>query len=181
MGRFVIFVIAFAVFVAVAAPSRDKDDGSASNQSSSIEVASASSSSWPGSSSASPSQSSSTYGETRLSRDGSGQFHVDARLNGQTMPFLVDTGADTVAITVDDARRLGIYVNPYEFQPVGTGAGGALKGQVVTVNQMEVAGRTLSNVHAVVIEGLETNLLGQSVLREFGKVELSGDTMVIRS
>ena len=35
------------------------------------------------------------------------------------------------------------------------------------------------NVDAVVVEGLPTNLLGQSVLRRLGKVELSGDRMVI--
>lgn len=122
-----------------------------------------------------------SYGEVRLNRGDGGQFHVDARINGTSLPFLVDTGADMVALTIDDARRLGIYINPYEFEPVGTGAGGALRGKPVMLNQVEIGGRTLTNVQAVVIEGLETNLLGQSVLREFGKVELSGDTMVIRT
>ena len=43
------------------------------------------------------------------------------------------------------------------------------------------AGKTMHEVDAVVVKGLTVNLLGQSVLRQLGGIELTGDKMVIRS
>ena len=119
-------------------------------------------------------------GGTELQRDGSGQFRLTARVNGDDAEFLVDTGADVVALTVDDAQRLGIPVDPGSFQPLMRTASGTGRGALVELRSIEVAGHEFRNVTAVVMEGLQVNLLGQSVLRRFGSVELSGDRMVIR-
>lgn len=119
-------------------------------------------------------------GDTELQRGPSGQFHLTARVNGDDTEFLVDTGADIVALTVDDARRLGIGVDPAAFQPLMRTASGTGRGTLVELRSIEVAGHEFRNVTAVVMEGLEVNLLGQSVLRRFGSVELSGDRMIIR-
>lgn len=118
--------------------------------------------------------------DTELQRDGSGQFHLTARINGEDTEFLVDTGADIVALTVEDARRLGIPVDPAAFEPLMRTASGTGRGAFVELRQIEVAGHEFSNVGAVVMEGLEVNLLGQSVLRRFGSLEMSGDRMVIK-
>jgi len=118
--------------------------------------------------------------ETVIERGGDGQFHVDVDVNSHRLPFLVDTGADVVALTVNDARMMGLYVDPAEFRDVGKGAGGLVRGQPVTLDTLSVAGHEMVSVQAVVLEGLETNLLGQSVLRQMAKVELAGDRMTIR-
>lgn len=119
-------------------------------------------------------------GGTELQRDGSGQFHLTARVNGDDAEFLVDTGADVVALTVADAQRLGIPVDPASFQPLMRTASGTGRGALVELRSIEVAGHEFRNVTAVVMEGLQVNLLGQSVLRRFGSVELSGDRMIFR-
>jgi len=59
-------------------------------------------------------------------------------------------------------------------------ASGVGYGAPVTIDSLEVGGQEFRGVPAVVVEGLTVNLLGQSVLRQLGKVELSGDRMVIR-
>jgi aspartyl protease family protein len=51
----------------------------------------------------------------------------------------------------------------------------------VNIDRLELDGEEFANVHAVVVEGLQENLLGQSVLRRLGNVQLSGDRMIIRS
>ena len=119
-------------------------------------------------------------GGTELQRDGSGQFRLTARVNGEDTRFLVDTGADIVALTVEDAERLGVQVDPGSFQPLMRTASGTGRGAIVQLRSIEVAGHEFRNVDAVVMEGLGVNLLGQSVLRRFGSLELSGDRMVIR-
>lgn len=115
-----------------------------------------------------------------LRRDGSGQFHVTALVEGQDVRFLVDTGADVVALTIDEAEQLGLPVDPGSFQPMMQTASGVGYGAPVTIDSLEVGGQEFRSVPAVVVEGLTVNLLGQSVLRQLGKVELSGDRMIIR-
>jgi aspartyl protease family protein len=112
-----------------------------------------------------------------LRRDSSGQFHINASLNGTDVRFLVDTGADLVALTEDDAQAMGLTVG--EMQPILQTASGVGYGAPVMIDELVVAGVELRNVQAVVAQGLSTNLLGQSVLRKLGGVSLKGDRMVI--
>jgi aspartyl protease family protein len=114
-----------------------------------------------------------------LARDASGQFHVTVAINGRDTRFLVDTGADLVALTPETASDLGLHLAPEDFRPVLRTASGTGMGAPVTLDSVEVSGRRLTHQRAVVAQGLSENLLGQSVLRNLGKVELKGDTMVL--
>jgi len=116
---------------------------------------------------------------TVLERDASGQFHVTAAVNGQDTQFLVDTGADAVALTLADAERAGIRFDPNTFQPILKTASGEGWGTLVQIEQLELGKTELRNVGAVVVKDLGTSLLGQSVLARLGKVELKGDRMVL--
>lgn len=119
-------------------------------------------------------------GVLTLARNGSGQFTLPALINGSDMTFLVDTGADLVALTEGDAEALGIMPAEEEFQPTIQTASGVGYGAPVVLSEVEVAGHTFSDVDAVVVKDLGTNLLGQSLLRQLGSVELKGDKMLIR-
>ena len=114
-----------------------------------------------------------------LQRDGSGQFRLTAGVNGSEVEFLVDTGADMVALTEEEAQALGIVLSPEDFEPMMQTASGVANGATVKLDMLEVAGVPLHDVDAVVVQGLTTNLLGQSVLRQLGGIELKGDKMVI--
>lgn len=118
-------------------------------------------------------------GEIQIPRDSSGQFHVRAKVNGAEERFLIDTGADVVALTVEAAEGAGLPVDPANFSAIMQTASGEGLGARFRVEDFEVAGKHFRDLDVVVMEGLETNLLGQSVLRKFGKVELRGDRMVI--
>ena len=120
-------------------------------------------------------------GGMALDRDSSGQFHVAVRVNGQDARFLVDTGADVVALTLEEADRLGLNLGPNDFEPIAQTASGTGNGAIVTIDRLELDGREFSDVTAAVVEGLHENLLGQSVLRRLGKVELRGDRMIIHA
>ena len=115
-----------------------------------------------------------------LQRDRSGQFRIEAQVDGQSAEFLVDTGADIVALTVDEAERLGYPVDPTSFVPMMQTASGTGNGTIVHIDRLEVAGAEFHDIDAVVLDGLPVNLLGQSVLAKLGQVSLEGDRMVIR-
>lgn len=114
-----------------------------------------------------------------LERDGSGQFHVAAQVNGMSTDFLVDTGADIVSLTEEEAGELGLDFAPEEMQPIMKTASGVGYGVAVRLDTLEFNGAEFRDVDAVVMRGLSVNLLGQNVLRQLGKVELQGDRMLI--
>ena len=118
--------------------------------------------------------------ETRLRRDSGGHFFANARINGQPIQAVVDTGATTVALTVADAQRAGIAVDPSRFDVVGTGASGAVRGHEISLTSVSVDGKEVRSIRGVVLEGLDVSLLGQSYLSRIGGVEMRGDEMVLR-
>lgn len=115
-----------------------------------------------------------------LRRDGSGQFHLTATVMNEDVTFLVDTGADVVALTEDTAERLGVLPEPEAFQPLMKTASGTGYGAPIVLDSVEIGGEEFRGVEAVVMKGLGTNLMGQSVLGRMEKVELRGDSMVIQ-
>lgn len=117
---------------------------------------------------------------TELQRGANGHFTTSATVNGQPIEMLVDTGATSVALSVDDARRLGLSVDPARFAVVGSGASGPVRGVGVTLADVAVDGKHVGPVDAVVLDGLDRSLLGQSYLRRLTQVEISGDTMTLR-
>ena len=114
-----------------------------------------------------------------IDRDDGGHFTLTAQVNGQDTNFLIDTGADAIAITVEEAQRLDLPFDPANFEHLLQTASGTGYGAIITVAELSVADVELRNVEVVVLDGLETNLLGQPALRELGKVELHGDRMTI--
>ena len=119
--------------------------------------------------------------ETILEREGNGHFYTHARINDRELiHFVVDTGASVVALTVDDARRLGIPVDPAEFAIVGEGAGGPVRGKDLMLESVEVDGKRVEQVRAAILEGSNLSLLGQAYLSRMGEVEMSGDYMVLK-
>lgn len=119
--------------------------------------------------------------ETVLERQSNGHFYAHARINDKELVhFVVDTGATVVVLTVDDARRLGIPVNPAEFEVVGEGASGPVRGKDIMLDSVEVDGKRVENVRAAVLEGSSLSLLGQAYLSRMGQVQMSGDYMVLK-
>jgi aspartyl protease family protein len=118
--------------------------------------------------------------ETKLERMPNGHFYADGSVNGQPVRLVVDTGASMVALTEEDAQRIGIAFNPAAFEVIGTGASGPVRGQDVTLDNVAVGGKQVAGVRGAVVEGLDVSLLGQSYLSRIGSVEMSGDAMILR-
>ena len=124
-----------------------------------------------------PSQAAQT---TELTRESNGHFYTYAKVNGELVHFIVDTGSTGVALTEADAARVGIDVNPATFDEIGEGASGAVRGKLVTIDSVEVEGKLVNDVSGAVLQGSKLSLLGQSYLSRMGNVEMSGDYMVLR-
>jgi aspartyl protease family protein len=123
----------------------------------------------------------STVASTSLRADARGHFITTAYVNGVETRALIDTGASTVALSRDEAQRMGIdYLRGARVQM--TTAGGARVGYRVTLASVRVGDIALGNVEAVVTEGgreqLPITLIGMSFLNGVD-LRRSGDTLTL--
>lgn len=108
-----------------------------------------------------------------------GHYWVAGSINGHPVQFLVDTGATSVAINENQARRLGIDYRVDGKQVVVGTASGTAKAWRVHLNSVKVGAINVMGVEAVVVEGSSPTeaLLGMSFL---GRVSWREDQGLLR-
>ncbi len=94
-----------------------------------------------------------------------GMYLTSGSINGYTVSFIVDTGASTIALNADTARRLNIDYLKAPQIAVKTASQVEIAYQV-KLDQVQVGDIKLYNVEAMVIDGAEPTvaLLGMSFL-----------------
>jgi aspartyl protease family protein len=117
--------------------------------------------------------------QTILDRQENGHFYVNALVNDLPVRFVVDTGASLVALTVSDAERLGIPFSRRDFIVIGRGASGDIRGTEVTLERVSLDGKNVSEVKAMICDGLDISLLGQNFLSRLGTMHVQGDQMIL--
>lgn len=119
-------------------------------------------------------------GEIVLDRHADGHYYMDAAINGASVNFLVDTGASVLALSLDDARRVGIRVEALDFvHPVSTAAGQTMAAGVM-VRRLEIAGHEFETIPALVLRGSRQSLMGMSVLERFSSLEIREDRLILQ-
>lgn len=114
-----------------------------------------------------------------VARSNDGHYWVTGAVNGQTMQFMVDTGATSIAMNEAYAKRLGIDYRVQGSPMVASTAGGNVKGWRVKLNSVKIGGIDVLGVEAVVLGGdFPTEaLLGMSWL---SRVSFKEDNGVLR-
>ena len=115
-----------------------------------------------------------------LTRDSSGYFYADVKINGAPVHMLVDTGATVIALSRNDAQIAGIPTSIGMNDVIGVGADGAVHGQQVVLDQVTLGGKTVEGLPAIVLNSGGQSLLGQSFLSKFASVRIEGDKMILR-
>lgn len=110
-----------------------------------------------------------------------GHFWAEGQVNGEPVHFLVDTGATAVALTPEDAERLGFRPQDLDYSYRVTTAGGRSRAAAVTLSSVSVDGARLDDVRALVIEkGLDTSLLGMSYLGRLSRFEATREALFLQ-
>jgi len=113
-----------------------------------------------------------------LVADGQGHFFSEGRVNGGVVRFVVDTGATSIVLPVQDANRLGIDYRKGQRGQIQT-ANGLAAAWRVTLDRVRLGGIELQQVDAVVIEkGPDIVLLGMSFLNRV-EMRREGETMTL--
>jgi len=121
-------------------------------------------------------------GEVSVVRSGAGSFVVDAKANGHSARFVLDTGASVVVLTSETAARIGIDTKRFSFdQPVRT-ANGSTRAAAITLDTLAVGPIVERRVPALVARPgtLFQNLLGMTFLERLAAYEVRGDRLIMR-
>ncbi|WP_300381161.1 TIGR02281 family clan AA aspartic protease [Henriciella sp.] len=98
-----------------------------------------------------------------------------------SVDFMVDTGASTVALTQEDARKMGFDPEALDYKWEIRTAGGVTYGASVVIESIKINQVHIRDVSAMVLrEDLTQSLLGMSFLRELYSYEFRGDRLIIQ-
>jgi aspartyl protease family protein len=116
-----------------------------------------------------------------LEADRLGHFQADARIDGRTVDFIVDTGASLVVLRESDAARVGIRPRPSDYTATAVTANGRIKAARATIDRIELGGITVYDVPAMVLpdQALAKNLLGVSFLSRLRRYEYANGRIVL--
>jgi len=87
-----------------------------------------------------------------IQRNNAGQYTVGGSINGRTVRFLVDTGANIVALSSVEAKRLGLDLEQGKQMQAITAAGVVYSHRVM-LDSVQVGGISARNVDAAVLPG----------------------------
>jgi len=120
--------------------------------------------------------------EAVLTRGLGGHFQARVDIDGQTLNMMVDTGASTIALSYQDAQRVGIDMDRLRFnQPVRT-ANGIAMAAPITLADVSVGGISRRDVRAGVMQPgtLSESLLGMSYIGSLSSFQMMGDRLILR-
>jgi aspartyl protease family protein len=110
-----------------------------------------------------------------------GHYWTQADVDGHAVTFLVDTGATAVALTAQDAARMGIDVSSLNYTYKVATANGDAHAARITLASISVAGARVNDVEAYVLDhGLSTSLLGMTYLGRLSAFEATPTSMILR-
>ena len=102
----------------------------------------------------------------RIARGQSGEFALQARINGVIAPMVIDTGASSVVLTYETAKAAGLPLELLEYDVDVETAGGHTRAARLTLDRLAIGKLVERSVPALVVPHgqMKTNLLGMSFL-----------------
>jgi aspartyl protease family protein len=115
-------------------------------------------------------------------RGHSGDFAVNAHINGARVPMVLDTGASSVVLTQEAARAAGLPIEVLNYTVNVDTANGRTRAAPVTLDRLAVGGLLERSVPALVAQPgqLKNNLLGMTFLNRLESWEVRGDRLRMR-
>ncbi len=109
-----------------------------------------------------------------------GHYYMVLEANGESIDFVVDTGATDIVLNHADARRVGLNPDELMYTGVAGTANGIVRTARVTLDTLTLGPFTDRAVPVWVTEGeMRTSLLGMAYLRQFERLEISGGQLVL--
>jgi aspartyl protease family protein len=120
-------------------------------------------------------------GEVALHASADGHFYANVTIDGVPMRLMVDTGASSIALSAEDARRIGIDPQSLDYVLAVTTANGPALAAGVTLDEVRLGDLVFERVAASVMPPgtLDRSLLGMSFLSRLSRFEIAGDRLLL--
>jgi aspartyl protease family protein len=116
-----------------------------------------------------------------FSSSSDGHYWVNARVDGVDFRLMVDTGASSVVLGKEDARRLGIDPASLRYDRTVQTANGTTKAAAIRLRELAIGPIVVTDVPALVNAGaLSDPLLGMRLLERLSAVEIKNGTLTLR-
>jgi aspartyl protease family protein len=117
-----------------------------------------------------------------LFADSRGHFYADIQIRGAPLKVLVDTGASLVAMSFEDAAKIGVRSSPSDRKAQFNTANGIVTATLVRVPEIRLQGITVFDVEAAIMpQGvMKGTLLGMSFMKKLSSFESRGVSMIMR-
>ena len=126
-----------------------------------------------------PSQGYHTDTEAHFYKSVDGHFYIETTINNENVVFLLDTGATDIALSSDDAQKIGIDLERINYTKTYNTANGVIKSAPVSIENIEIGNFLLTDVPASVSNGkLDVSLFGMSALERFRFI-VDGNKLVL--
>ncbi len=112
-----------------------------------------------------------------------GHFITSADINNRAVEVLVDTGASAVALSQEDAKRIGLKPHNLTYDvPVST-ANGMGKAARVMLREVQIGSVRVHNVEGLVLQegALRGTLLGMSFLSRLRSFSVENGKLVLKN
>jgi len=119
--------------------------------------------------------------EMTVNASADGGFYILGQINGAPVRFVIDTGANGVLLSPDDAKRAGIDVDTLKYIAPAETANGVGYYAPIMLPKLTVGQLTLSTVNAAVNKApMSSSLLGMAFLRQMDSVQIHGDQLTLK-
>ena len=123
------------------------------------------------------------FSATELKADTNGHYFAEADINGTSVAVMVDTGATGVALSYDDAEKVGLHPHGLDFDtPIAT-ANGVVKAARVQLRRVEVDNVRVRDVEGLVLPdgAMRGSLLGMSFLSRLSSFKIENGVLYLRN
>jgi aspartyl protease family protein len=123
------------------------------------------------------------YSMTELKAGSNGHYFTKADINNRGVEVLVDTGASTVALSYEDAERIGLRPGTLNFDIQVSTANGIGKAARVVLREVEIDNVRVSDVEGMVLQkgALRGTLLGMSFLSRLRSFSVENGKLVLKN
>jgi aspartyl protease family protein len=120
--------------------------------------------------------------EVRIRKRLDGHFNATVDVNGEPLSMIVDTGASSIVLTPEDARKVGIDPDTLTYRVPVLTANGRTVAARVSLNNVAIGPLDRTKVEGLVAQpgALTQSLLGMSFLSRLRSYEFSGDFLTLR-
>ena len=118
--------------------------------------------------------------ETRVKMARDGHFWIEAKVNGHSAAFMVDTGATLTAVSQDTARAAGLSAREGGIPVMLRTANGTVTAQSASIDELRFGNVAARGLDAVIAPGFgDTNVIGMNLLSRLASVRMENRELIL--